>query len=170
MSKIAIVLAVACLASTPSLSLAQDAPTGGAAPQTLTEAASKALIDRRVEIIRVTLGLTPEQQKLWPAVEDAMRARLTERHMRFANVAARIDQAPGDFNPIEVMRKRADALSQRGASLKTLADAWQPLYATLDTDQKRRLRFLAGYVLREMQDAAEARFMQSEDEDGDQDD
>ena len=49
-------------------------------------------------------------------------------------------------------------------NLKKLADAWQPLYASLDDNQKARLRFLAVYVLREMRDAVESRRMQSEDE------
>ena len=55
-------------------------------------------------------------------------------------------------------------LAQRAAGLKKLADAWQPLYASLNDAQKERLRFLAVYVLQEMRDAVESRRMQSEDE------
>lgn len=169
MRTITVALAAAFLAAASPAPAQTPSGTGGDAPR-MTEGLSKALIDRRVEIIRITLGLTPEQQKLWPAVEDAIRARLTARHMRIANVAARLDQQQGgDVNPIAVMRERADALSQRGAALKTLADAWQPLYASLDTDQKLRLRFLANYVVREMQHAADTRLMQADDDDGDQD-
>jgi len=40
------------------------------------------------------------------------------------------------------MHRRADALAQRGASLKKLADAWQPLYQSFNPDQKRRMRLL----------------------------
>ena len=50
-----------------------------------------------------------------------------------------------------------------------LADAWKPLYETLDANQKSRLRFLAAYVLREMRDAAEARRMQLEDHEDEDD-
>ena len=168
MSKITVALAAAFLATTSSLCLAQTPSGAAAAPKEFTEAVSKALIDRRIEIIKVTLGLTPEQQKLWPAVEDAIRARLTQRHMRFANVAARVE-TKGEFNAIEAMRNRADRLTQRGASLKKLADAWQPLYASLDSNQKQRLGFLAVYVAREMRDGLQARILDAIDEDADDD-
>ena len=65
------------------------------------------------------------------------------------------------------MRERAASLSQRGEALKKLADAWQPLYETLDANQKQRLRLAAAYVLREVREAVESRRMQDEDEDED---
>ena len=51
------------------------------------------------------------------------------------------------------MKKRADRLAQRSADLKRLADPWEPLYQTLDPEQKRRMAFLAILALREMRDA-----------------
>ena len=51
--------------------------------------------------------------------------------------------------------------------MKKLADAWQPLYQSLDTNQKQRLRFITVYVLREMRDALASRQMQLEGEDDD---
>ena len=60
---------------------------------------------------------------------------------------------------------RADALAERAAGLKKLVDAWQPLYGSIDANQKARMRFLAAVVLREMRDAAESHRMQLEDED-----
>ena len=51
------------------------------------------------------------------------------------------------------MRRRADALERRGADLKRLADAWQPLYQTLKPDQKKRMAFLTLLVLRDISDA-----------------
>ena len=88
---------------------------------------------------------------------------MTARHQRLANLAARVS-APRESNPIELLRERADVLAQRAAGLKKLADAWQPLYESLDPDQKLRLRFLTLYVLREMGDALESRRMRIEDE------
>jgi hypothetical protein len=70
-----------------------------------------------------------------------------------------------DRNPVEFLNRRSDALAQRAAELKKLAGAWQPLYQTLSTDQKRRLGFLAVYALRELRDAAEQRLMQAGDDD-----
>lgn len=164
MSKIVVAtLAGALLLATSTLGQAQAPASTGGAPQTLGEAASKALIERRIEVIKITLGLTPDQAKLWPAVEEAIRARLIARHARLANLARAAD-TPGDANPIELLRMRADNLTQRGAALRKLADAWQPLIAALDDNQKLRLRFLAAYVLREMRDAVETRLTATEDE------
>jgi hypothetical protein len=72
-----------------------------------------------------------------------------------------------DRNPIEFMKKRADRLAQRSADLKRLADAWEPLYQTLDPDQKRRMAMLAIFAIRELRDVAEERRMRSEDESDD---
>ena len=44
-----------------------------------------------------------------------------------------------DRDPIAFMNRRADALAQRSADLKNLADAWRPLYQSLTPDQKRRM-------------------------------
>jgi hypothetical protein len=41
-----------------------------------------------------------------------------------------------------------------------LADAWQPLYVTLDANQKQRLRLAATYVLHEVREVVESRRMQ----------
>src|SRR5690349_12734976 len=123
-------LAALCIAI-PSASHAQTpaAQAQAGRGQLLGEAVSKELIERRLEILKVALSLTPEQQKLWPPVEDAIRSRLTARHQRLAALAARADAAGGgEFNPIAAINARADALAQRAAGLKKLADAWQPLY------------------------------------------
>jgi hypothetical protein len=73
-------------------------------------------------------------------------------------------EAIRDRNPIERMERRAEALSQRGADLKKLADAWGPLYQTLSPDQKERMVFATYVVMRGMRDAVEHR-LQSEDDD-----
>ena len=45
--------------------------------------------------------------------------------------------------------------SPRSTDLKKLADAWQPLYQRLSPEQKRRMGYLAMYVMREMRTNAE---------------
>ena len=72
-----------------------------------------------------------------------------------------------DRNPIEFIKRRADRMVQRAADLNRLADAWQPLYQTLDPEQKRRLAFLAIFAIRELRDAAEERRVRSEDDSDD---
>jgi hypothetical protein len=49
--------------------------------------------------------------------------------------------APGS-DPVERLRQRATALSDTGAALKKLADATDPLYKSLDENQKRRFAVL----------------------------
>jgi zinc resistance-associated protein len=151
-----------CLLVTSQFAYAQNASTAGPS-RLLSDADLQALTDGRIGVLKSALGLTPEQEKYWPAVEEAIRARVTARHQRLANLAARIN-TPRESNPIELLRERSDVLAQRAAGLKRLADVWQPLYESLDASQKLRLRFLTLYVLREMSDALESRRMRIEDE------
>jgi hypothetical protein len=128
----------------------------------------KALTDARVGIIKAALQLTPDQEKYWPAVEEAIRARAKNREARLERVAELRDGGPmgavRERNPVELMQRRAERLTQRGADLKKLADAWEPLYKTLTTDQKRRMAFATYAAMRGMHDAIEHR-MESEDDD-----
>ena len=147
-----------------------ETPSGGA-PLSAGDWAK--LTDMRVDIVKAALKLTPEQEKYWPAIEDAIRTRAKDRQARIADMAKRVAELRGG-NPVEVLRnrdpvdflqRRADALAQRSADLKKLAGAWQPLYKTLNPDQKRRMGHLAIVALREMRSAVERRRLQSEDED-----
>jgi hypothetical protein len=67
-----------------------------------------------------------------------------------------------DRNPVDFLHRRANALPQRAADLKKLADAWQPHYQTLTPGQKQRMAFLTTFVLRRMGTAVE-RASQSEE-------
>jgi hypothetical protein len=122
------------------------APRGGPSPQDLA-----ALTDTRIELVKIALQMTPEQQKLWPPIEEAIRARASARQTRLAKIAGAMD-SDKEYTPIEILRTRADGLVERGTALKKLVDAWQPLYDTLDPRQKLRLRILAVLVVREMRD------------------
>ena len=43
------------------------------------------LTDARVNVVKTALQLTPDQEKYWPAIEDAIRARAKDRQTRIAN-------------------------------------------------------------------------------------
>jgi hypothetical protein len=148
--------------SASSLANAQAPAASATAPDIAAEL--KAFTDTRIEIVKVALQLTPAQEKFWPALEGAIRARANSRQARLAALAKRVNEDQ-ERNPIEVLQGRADALAQRSTDLKKLADAWQPLYQTLDTRQKLRLRFVAVLALREMKDQVASRIFDSEDED-----
>ena len=141
-----------------SLASAQTA-AGGVSLERLTATELEALTDApKIAIVKFTLQMTPEQEKLWPAVEEAIRARAAGRQARLAEREARVSELQNlnaveilrDRNPVDFMHRRADALAQRAAELKRLADAWQPLYQTLSPDQRRRLGVAAIFVFREM--------------------
>jgi LTXXQ motif family protein len=128
----------------------------------------KSLTDARVGMIKAALQLTPEQEKYWPAVEDAIRTRSKNRQARLERVAELRDSGPmealRDRNPIELMQRRAEALTQRAADLKKEADAWEPLYKTLSQDQKKRMAFMTVVAARGIRDTIERR-IESEDDD-----
>jgi hypothetical protein len=154
------------------LAFAQS-PLAGPALQRLSAADLNALTDARVTMVKAALQMTGDQEKYWPAIEEAIRSRAKERQTRLANAAARVAELRDrsaieilrDRNPVEFLNRRSDALAQRAAELKKLAIAWQPLYQTLSTDQKRRLGILAVFALSELRDAAEQRLMQAGDDD-----
>jgi LTXXQ motif family protein len=127
-----------------------------------------ALTDARVNIIKATLQLTPDQERYWPAIENAIRQRAKDRQERIEGIQQRTEgraqSGPAatlqNRDPIDFMHRRAAALMQRSADLNKLADAWQPLYQTLTPDQKRRMAALVLVVMRDAASAAEARRMQ----------
>jgi len=82
--------------------------------------------------------LNAEQEKNWPTFEQAARDYAKLRRGRFD--ALRGGQASDD--PVERLRQRATAMSDTGAALKKLADATDPLYKSLDENQKRRFAIL----------------------------
>ena len=123
----------------------------------LSAAEPNSITDLRVEVVKAALQLTPAQEKYWPAVEDAIRTRAKHRVARLEGLANRVSDLRDSDNPVEqilirnpadFMNRRADALAQRSADLKKLAEAWQPLYQALSDDQKRRLGVLRLIVLR----------------------
>ncbi len=99
----------------------------------------RAFGEARIAALKAGLTLTPDQEKNWPAFEQAARdfAKLRVEHMSARRNAASTD------DPAERLRRRATALSETGAVLKKLADATDPLYKSLDENQKRRFQVLA---------------------------
>jgi LTXXQ motif family protein len=105
-----------------------------------------ALTDARIAAVKAGLKLTPDQEKLWPPVETAVRDLAKLRIDRAnARMNARRDdsqdaQKPDD--PVARLRERADTMATTAAAMKRIADAADPLYKTLDDGQKRRLAIL----------------------------
>jgi hypothetical protein len=83
----------------------------------------RAFGEARLAGLKAGLTLTPDQEKIWPAFEQAAR----------------------EYGKLRLDRKSAmgRALSDIGAALKKLADATDPLYKSLDDNQKRRFAVLS---------------------------
>ena len=124
-----------------TLAFAQPGPSGPDHAQRWRPSATDiaAFGDARIAAIHAGLELNADQQKLWPPVEAALRDMFKERSQRFAAHAS----ADRPKDPIERLSMRAQAMSERGAALKKVADAAAPLYKSLDDAQKHRLVRLA---------------------------
>ena len=110
-----------------------------------------AFADARIAAVHAGLKLTPDQEKLWPPVETAVR---DFAKLRIDRANARMNAKPDDSqdaqkqdsqnlpDPVARLRERADAMATSAAAMKRIADAADPLYKTLDDSQKRRLAIL----------------------------
>jgi hypothetical protein len=165
MKAIAAGLAILFVAVSP-LAHAQTSTVGVA--DRLSQADMNNLTDARIAIVKATLQLTPDQDKYWPPIEQAIRQRAKDRQERLEAVVERTEgRADRGYlenlqnrNPVELMQRRADNMAQRAANLKKLADAWQPLFQTLSPDQKRRMAALTIVALRDVTSRLEQRRMQ----------
>lgn len=112
---------------------------GHAAPHPRFSAADRAaFFDAHLAGLHAGLTLTPEQEKLWPPVEAALRAGAKAAEDRLESE----HNAPHPANAIAWLRKLSDEDTAKGQTLKALADAAEPLYNSLTDDQKHRLPFL----------------------------
>ena len=153
--------------------LAYAQTPSAAAPERISAADWNKLTDLRIDLVKSALQLTPDQQKLWPAVESAIRSNAKDRQARLAKVAEtvgkRADESSVEImhnrDPIAFLQRRSQALAQRSADLNKLAEAWQPLYKTLSPEQRQRMAALAIFVLHDMSDAVERRRALSENDD-----
>lgn len=110
-----------------------------------------AFLDARIAAVKAGLKLSAEQERLWGPVENVTRELAKKWGDRFAarreemqkrREAMKDNKEPPAVDHVDRLRKRADSLAERSVDLKRFADAAQPLYATLDEGQKRRLQTL----------------------------
>jgi hypothetical protein len=92
--------------------------------------------DAYIERIKSELNLTPEQEKNWSAFSSAMHYLGHNGAERLNLRIARAKRDPPD-DIIEQMRNEAQFLIDRAADQRNVADAAEPLYASLDEKQKQ---------------------------------
>ena len=170
MLKLTAAVATALFVTASPLAYAQTATT--AQSDHPSAADLKKLTDLRIDLVKAALQMTPDQTKLWPPVENAIRARAEGRQARLAKIRETMgkraeesrSEALENRDPIAFMQRRAEALSQRSADLNKLAEAWQPLYKTLSPEQRKRMAALAIFVFHDMSDAIERRRAEAEED------
>ena len=107
----------------------------------------RAFADARLAALHAGLGLNADQEKNWPAFEQASRELSKLRLDRLAaDVNARRDRGPQGNDPGERLHRRAAQMTETGAALKKVADAVDPLYKSLDDAQKRRFAVLEHFM------------------------
>lgn len=119
-----------------------------------------AFTDARIAALKAGLELTPDQQKNWPAFEQALRDMAQLRMQRIEARQARMQQggaqqgaapqqgtapqpAQGQKGPFDRLARRADGMAKTSAALKKVADTGAPLYQSLTDAQKERFKKLA---------------------------
>jgi hypothetical protein len=104
------------------------------APQ-LTAEQIVATSDANIERIKKELSLTPEQEKHWAGFNSAMHYLGHNGADRLKLRVARAKRDPPD-DIIEQMRNEAQFLNDRAVDQRNVADAAEPLFASLDDKQK----------------------------------
>lgn len=153
----------------------RDGRGPGAGPRLSLEDRA-AFTDARIAALKAGLKLTPEQDKNWAPFEAALRdiAKAHQEHMamgpagdgprgdgpRMRRRGPDRDQAAAperDADPTARMRREAEMLTNTGTALKKLADAQEPLFASLDDSQKNRFRLLSHILMQPNQSFAQMR-------------
>ncbi len=151
MKKALIAATAAVLLSGSVYALAANPAPAGAPPAPPAEKQERwkpspadraALTDARIAALKTGLTLTPDQEKLWPAVETALRDVAKDAAARRQQMAQQMRSAGDTPDAIARLRFQADMMTQRAADLTKIADAAQPLYQTLNDGQKHRLQIL----------------------------
>jgi hypothetical protein len=130
--------------SAPSTKAAKAAKgSKGAKPAVLTQAGAPQLSaeqvvansDGNIQRIKAELNLTPEQEKNWTAFNGAMHHLGHNGADRLNLRIARAKRDPPD-DIIEQMRNEAQFLNDRAVDQRNVADAAEPLFASLNEKQK----------------------------------
>jgi hypothetical protein len=140
MHKILVAGATALVLIVGTSAYAQERPAGPdfGRRQQLASEDRAALLDARIAALHAGLGLVPEQEKSWPAFEQAYRDLAATRGNRaFGRRAER------RTDPVQRAQRRADRLAARSVALRRFADALAPLYQSFDESQKRRFDILS---------------------------
>ncbi|MDQ0503417.1 Spy/CpxP family protein refolding chaperone [Xanthobacter agilis] len=122
----------------------QSAPaaTAPAAPQGMP-AKQAAAFEAHLAELKGGLKLTPDQEKLWPAFETALRNVANDRTARMAELrtmrqeARQSGQRPARPDMVTRVREASDRMTAMAGELRQVADTLDPLYQSFDAAQKK---------------------------------
>jgi LTXXQ motif family protein len=124
---------------------AGDQPTQAARMERMQHwmADRETIMDARLGGMKAALKLTPDQNPLWEAFENAVRgaskARMDDMRQMMEN--------GGHMSPVERMDAMAGHMARRAEDLKKIAQAAKPLYGSLDDTQKHTFGLLSGEMM-----------------------
>lgn len=117
---------------------ARPAGQGQALPD-YTESDIRAVLNARIAALKAVIDLTPEQEKLWPPLEAAMRdiARSAAERLK-----QRQSAKPANF--LDVLALVAAGEEARARDIRKFIAAAKPLVDSLNAEQKRRMPAFLG--------------------------
>lgn len=127
------------------IAVAQQAPEGGwrfgrgtpPSPEMMAR-----MLDGKIAGAKAALRLTPEQEKLWPAVEQAVRDGAAKRMKTRGEMRAKMDELRKTGkrpDMLEMLETGSQRTADWSADLKRFAEVLRPLYGTLSDEQKQVL-------------------------------
>ncbi|MCG5234344.1 Spy/CpxP family protein refolding chaperone [Xanthobacter oligotrophicus] len=133
-------LLIAMPAAQAQTASSAGAPAEPPAVELYSAADAQAVLEARLLALKTVMTLSPEQQKLWPPVEAAIRAVAKLSAERRAERA----KAPPPADFVEILERTADAEALRARDLKTVTAALKPLVVSLTPEQLRRIPAFLG--------------------------
>jgi hypothetical protein len=150
MKSLLVAALVAGSLSAPTFALAAEGDKQASRAERMQHWAAdrETMLDAKLAGMKAGLGLTIDQEKLWPpfesAVKDADKSRL-EAMGQMLRMRAQGEQ----MSPIDHLEAMADRLSQGATNVKKVADAARPLYGALDESQKHKFGMLGRMLMPE---------------------
>jgi hypothetical protein len=134
----------------PIFALAAESDQQASRPERMKQWAAdrETMLGAKLAGMKVGLGLTSDQEKLWgpfeSAVKDADKSRMDAmgQMMRMRAQGERV-------SPIDHLEAMSDRLSQGATDVKKIADAAKPLYDSLDESQKHKFGMLGRMLMPE---------------------
>jgi len=119
---------------------AGDQPAEAARAERMKHRAAdhEAMMDARLSGMKAALKLTPDQNPLWEAFENAVRggAKASMDDMR------QMMERGERLSPVERMDAMADHMARHAGVMKSVAQTAKPLYDSLDDTQKHKFELL----------------------------